>query len=264
MTLSQLFIGALTLKSEVFNTLRARSDVFLRGFLVLLVAGLVTGAIGSLIGAIDTVSPLVTKEQVIQMANASFEAQYNGPPELKAMIQPYPGEIASMIYELDRLPPRAGEAGRPIAAILNYVGNTLATPFRWEMAGWMLFAGLVIHFAARLLGGRAGIAQMLGLTSLAAAPQIFSAVTSLLTLVLLTSGAGALGLLNSLLGLVIGVWSAAIYIKATAVAQNFSVWRAIVAIVLGFVFLVVAIVLLAILAALLVASLLAPVFRPVQ
>ncbi len=234
MNFSTLFVGALTLKNESFVALRERSDVFLRGFVVLLFAAIVAGLFAALSGALGDISPQLTKDQVIQIANQSFESSYNGPPEMKAQFQAYPGEIASMIYELETLPPRAGQVARPIAAIINYVGNVLVTPFSWMWAGWMLFAGLLFQFSARLLGGRASINQMLGLTALAAAPQIFSSLTSLLNLLAARADVTALGSLASLLSFIIAIWSAAIYIKATSVAQNFSLARSVGAIALGY------------------------------
>lgn len=233
MTFSTLFVGALTLKNETFVALRERSDVFLRGFVVLLFAAIVAGLFAALSGALGDISPQLTKDQVIQIANQSFENSYNGPPEMKAQFQAYPGEIASMIYELETLPPRAGEGARLIASIINYVGNVLATPFSWMWAGWMLFAGLLFQISARLLGGRASINQMLGLTALAAAPQIFSSLTSLLELFATLGNIPVLSNVNGLLGFLISLWSAVVYVKATSVAQNFSIGRAVGAIALG-------------------------------
>ncbi len=227
------FVGALMLKHDTFVELRERSDVFLRGFVVLLFAALVAGAFASLSNAIGTVTPLVTKDQVLAQANAIFESADFGPPEIKTQIQPYVTEIASMMYELENLPPRAGESVRPVVAFLNFVGGTLATPFRWEWIGWTLFAGLLFQFSARLLGGQASMAQMLGLTTLAVAPQIFSSVTSLLTLIGTVSGVGLLASASGVVGFGIAVWSAAVYVKATSVAQNFSMGRAVGAIALG-------------------------------
>jgi hypothetical protein len=139
-----------------------------------------------------------------------------------------------MIYEIEVLPPRAGEAARPVTALLNYFGLVLATPFSWQWIGWTLFAGLVIHFSSRLLGGRASMAQMLGLTCLAAAPQIFTALTALFTLLAVLGRVGALDTIGTLLGGLIALWSAVVYVKATAVAQQITWLRSLGAIALGF------------------------------
>lgn len=237
MKFADLFMGALTLKHETFVTLRERSDVFLRGFVVLLVAALVAGAFASLGSFVGEFLPPPSKDQIMQQALNNFESSYTGPAALKPLIEAYIREGVSLVYELIGLPPRAGEGARPIAAILEYVGNVLATPFTWAWIGWTLFAGLLYQFTAYLLGGRASMAQTLGLTSLAAAPQIFSSLTALLSLIATRGNIGALDGLASLLGFGIVVWSAVIYVKALSVAQNISIARAVAAIALGYVLL---------------------------
>lgn len=255
------FVGALTLKHQIFAALRERSDVFLRGFLVLLIAALVAGVFASLNVTVREFQPPPSKEEITQQVLDNFRSRYRGSEQLRATIEPYIREGVSMVYEIRRLPPRAGEGARPVAAILNYVGSVLATPFTWMWIGWTLFAGLLFHFASRLLGGRATIAQMLGLTALAAAPQIFSALTSLLELIASGGGAAVVGAVNSLLGFVIGIWSAIIYVKATSVAQDFSIARAIGAIALGFLLLFLVFLLAIILFAMVIGLLLVPVAR---
>ncbi len=258
------FIGALTFRTATFIALRERSDVFQRGFQVLLVAALVVGLFTSLSGAIRRVTPLTTETQVLAEARQSFENSYNGPPEIGAQIEPYITEIAGMIYDLINLPPRGGAAFRPVAAVLSYIGGVISTPFSLQFAGWLLLSGLLFHFSSRLLGGRASMSQMLGLTSLAAAPQIFSALTNLLMLIQTTSGIAVLGGLASLLGFLISIWSAAVYFQATAVAQNFSYARTLAAIVLGYVILIGAMFLILLLVIFAAALFILPIARQAQ
>ncbi len=233
MNFSELFVSALTLKTQTFVALRERSDVFLRGFVVLLCASLVAGLFIALDGTVREFLPPPSKEAIIRQAVGNFQNSYNGPPELQPVIESYIREGVSMVYELFGLPPRAGEGARPVAAVLNYIGNVLATPFSWTFAGWMLFAGLLFQFSSRLLGGRASINQMLGLTALAAAPQIFASLTSLLNLIATVGNAPLLSGVNGVLGFVLAIWSAVVYVKATSVAQNFSLARSVGAIALG-------------------------------
>lgn len=227
MNFTTLFIGALTLKHQTFVTLRERSDVFWRGFLVLLIAALIAGLFSSIQAALHVASPPQDKEQAIALAIANFRSSYTGPAAMSDTIETYISEGIALGYDIQNLPPRAGEGARPVVALVDYVGNVLATPFRFGWMGWTLLAGLLFQLTSRLFGGRASMAQMLGLSSLAAAPQVFSLLTSLLALT------GALSGIGSLLGFVIAVWSAAVYVKATAVAQNFSIGRALGAIVVG-------------------------------
>ena len=237
MSWQQNLVGALALRTDTFLALRARSDVFRRGFIVLLVAGLIAGAFAALPSAISKITPLQTEEDVVNQAVSNFRQSFRGPAQFQEILEPTISQATAMGYELAHLPPRAGEGARPISALLRYIGTVLATPFGWNFMGWTLLAGLVFHFSSRLMGGRASMAQMLGLTALATAPQILSAITSLLGLVVTATGASALGGLASLLGLLISVWGAAIYVKATAIAQDFSLWHALGAIALGLVLL---------------------------
>lgn len=230
MTLSQLYTGALLFKTDVFTALRERSDVFLRGFLVLLVAALIAGAFASLTGVAGDLGPRMSKEQVQQIALDGFNRSYNGPPDQRAVIEPYVTEIASMVFDLTALPPRAGQDVRPVVALVNWLGRTLATPFGFGFVGWTLLMGLLVQLTSHWLGGRGSIAEMLGLTALAAAPQAFNAIPNLLTFLSEITNIGALTLPNGLLGLLIGVWSLLIYVRATSVAQQISTGRAVGAI----------------------------------
>lgn len=240
MNFQDLFVGALSLNSKAFEALRERSDVFWRGFLVLLFAGIFAGVFGALPEAISHVTPLATKDEVIQIARGQFENNYSGPADLKPVYEEYVDNIASAIYEVLSLPPRAGEGARAVTAVLDWVGNVLATPFTSRWIGGILFLGLLFQLIARWLGGRASMAQMLGMTALATAPQIFWSLTSVLTLISNVSNIAAFGAVVPALNFVIMLWTAVIYVKAMAVAQKFTIWRSIGTVVLGGVVLIAA------------------------
>lgn len=263
MTLIDTLLGALLFRSETFDTLRERSDVFLRGFLALLIVGLIVGFGMGLERVAEELTPPPTRERVIATALDSFRASYQGPSEIRPMIESYVTEITSMIYEIVVLPPRAGEVARPISSILTLIGTTLAVPFSWAWSGWLLFAGLLFHLTSRWLGGRAGIAQMLGLTALAAAPKLLLVLSSGLNILQTLVGI-PLGFLVPLIGLVVAIWSAVIYVKATSMAQGFSWLRALGAIVLGYVVLIGVLFVLVILFGLLVSLVVVPIAGAVQ
>src|SRR4051812_28964821 len=151
MSFQDIFVGALTLNSQMFATLRERSDVFWRGFLVLLFSAMVAGAFAALGAAIADVRPLVTEQEVIQRARDGFERSYSGPAALQPMIEQYVVEGTSMVYEIGQLPPRAGEGARPIVAILDWIGTVLATPFSMDWMGRVLLGGLLFQLSARIL-----------------------------------------------------------------------------------------------------------------
>lgn len=222
-----LLVGALTLRTETFKTLRERSDVFYRGFLLVILVGLVAGAFSAGTDLTTQVLRPPNEKAVTQEALRGFENSFNGPEDSRSIIESYLTEGVAMGFELSRLPPNSGAAFRPFTKLLRWVGQSVAFPFSSGFLGFLLFTALLVHLASRWLGGRAGIAQMLGLSSLSLAPHIFDPLSSLLKLTGNLTGSGAFGPLESLIGFVVFVWGLVIYIKATSIAQELSSARAI-------------------------------------
>lgn len=257
MSILTSIIGALTFRRETFTALRERSDVFYRGFLVILVMGLLVGAFAAGERALTRVFVPADEEKIVNNALAQFERSFSGPANLGLDIESYIREGISIGVEIANLPPRAGANMQPLVAALEWLGATLATPISFGFIGWTLLAGVVIHLTSRWFGGKAGIAQMLGLTSLAAAPQFITAIAGLLTLIGIATGVGAFSGLNGLLNLIMVIWSAAIYVFATSIAQQFSVGRSIGAVVVGFALIFTVIIALVMLIAFTIAALIA-------
>jgi hypothetical protein len=246
MNLRELFVGALTLRTATFTQLRERSDVFFQGFVVLFVAAWIAGAFGATQTLAARAVPPPSEDAVLAQVQAAL-AQAQMPSANRVMVEGYAVNVVSMIYELAQLPPQAGEWGRPLALLLDWLGTFLSAPFAFGFVGWTLFAGLLFGAVALwFLGGRGTLKQILGLTALAAAPQAFTAIPALLATLATLTGVSAFTALNGLFGLILALWSAAIYVQATAVAQHFSVGRAIASIAIGLMLLA-AIVLLGIL-----------------
>ena len=234
MKLQELFIGALTLRTETFVQLRARSDTFLRGFMVLFVTALVVGAFAATQTLVQQwTAP--SKQVVLAEIKSGMESTGAIPPEILPLAENYAFNVASMIYEITQLPPQIGAWAKPLADGFNWLGTLLSWSFSWGYAGWMLFGGLLFGSVAMALGGRGDLNKMLGLTALAAAPQILNAIPALLSIIATITGLAALTGLNDIFGFVIVIWSAIIYIKAMAIAQQISIARALAAIVLGYV-----------------------------
>lgn len=228
-----LIAGALTLKGSTFNMLRERSDVFYRGFLVLLLVGLFAGLFASGADLATRVLRPANERLITQEALRGFENSYTGPAEGRPVIESYITEGVGMGFEITRLPPQAGAAFRPFARLLNWLGQAASVPFGVGYLGMLLLGGLLVHLAARWLGGRAGISQMLGLSALAFAPHLLDPISSLLVLAGALTGTGALTTIENLIGFVVLVWGVAIYVKATAVAQGFSYGRAVGAVLIA-------------------------------
>lgn len=234
MKLQELFVGALMLRTETFVQLRERSDTFLRGFMVLFVTALVVGAFAATQSSAEQwTAP--SKEAVLAEIKSGMESSGSIPPEVLPLAENYAFNVASMIYEISQLPPQGGAWAKPFANVSNWVGTLLSWSFSWGYAGWMLFGGLLFGSAAIALGGRGDLNKMLGLTCLAAAPQILNAIPALLGVIATLTGFAALTGLNGIFGFVIAIWSAVIYVKATAIANSISIGRAVAAIALGYV-----------------------------
>ena len=102
-------------------------------------------------------------------------------------------------------------------AYFEAVGQFVSYPFGW-MSTWMLY-GLLVLVAAKILGGRATVQQMLGCTALAAVPFILGIF-------------GFIPQLGYWPGLIAFLWGLVIYVMGTAVANEFGIGKAILAVIL--------------------------------
>lgn len=227
MNLREMFIGALTLRTETFVQLRERSDTFFRGFWVLFVAGAIAAAFGATQTLALKLVPPPPKEVIINALEMALGTNSLIPASMQPIAQSYAVNSASLAYEIPQLPPQVGTWAVPLANALDWLGTVTSTPFDLSYIGWTLLGGLIIGGVAASLGGKNDLNKMLGLTALAAAPQAFNAIPALLATLATLTGITALTSLNGLMALVFALWSAVIYVKATAVAQQFTLGRAI-------------------------------------
>ncbi len=233
--LFSLFRGALTLRDETFRSLREYSDVFLRGVLVVLIVGLVAGAFEAAANVLNNATGSENPAAVSQAVIQSVDQSGTMPAAYRSMIEDYVREGVSMVIEIGNLPPQAGDFFRPVARFLEWLGQTISTPFSLGYLGWMLLAGLLVHLTSYWLGGRGTMAQMLGLSALAFAPKILNPLSTILVWLESATGSGAFGSLNFVVGWVLFFWGIAIFVKATCVAQGLSIGRALLAAILAFV-----------------------------
>lgn len=235
MSILVMISGSLSLKDSTFRSLRDRSDVFYRGFLVLALVGLLAGLFAAGVELTTRVLRPANEKLVTEEAVRGFESSYYGPPEGRPVIEAYITEGVAMGFEVSRLPPRGGVAFRPFARVLNWLGQGASIPLGGGFLGMLFVGGLLVHLSSRWLGGRSGMAQMLGLSALAFIPHLLDPVSSLLGLAGSLTGSGAFAPIQSLIGLVVFVWGIVIYVKATAVAQEFPYGRAVGAVLIAFV-----------------------------
>jgi hypothetical protein len=221
--LFQLGRDALLFKHEAYVQHVARADALKRGLALLVLVTLIAG-IASLVvnfaGGLRPTNVQAELREVEEGLQAFFDDAgpfLNLPPDFeKGVYQGFraarPGiEIGMRIADLPTPLPK------PVGIALSSLGKFLSLPFN-RLAGWIGY-GVWVLLAAKLLGGRATIAQTLGATALYAVPHVLDIL-------------GPVPCLGGLLGLVATVWGIAIYVKALAVANEFSVGRATAATVL--------------------------------
>jgi hypothetical protein len=120
-------------------------------------------------------------------------------------------------YEIEALPTRLP---RPVANTLQALGRFLSSPFAW-IGGWLSYLIWVI-LAAKLMGGRSGIRQMISTTSLYSVPQVLNVLAFI-------------PCLGFLIQVATFIWGLVIYVKATAVANDFDWPKAALAVLLPFI-----------------------------
>lgn len=247
--------GGLLLRTGVFEGLRARSDAFFRGFLVVVVIALLVALPALVRGVVDAVRP---PAEQIEAARAEFRQGFDmilswlelldlgADVQQEALAQIEEGFDLGMqvATEVDALPTILP---KPIGGVLEAVGAWASRPFAdggLPLAGALLATwlgyGIWVMLAAKLLGGKGSLQGFFGATALYAAPHalgVFSWVP----------------FLGAVLGLVAFVWGVAIYVKATAVSHDLTIGRALLAVALP----ALVVILLVILAVLLFVSVIA-------
>jgi len=218
--LFQLAWDVLLFRHEAYARHAASADVLKRGLTLLVLVTLLAGVISFLTNVVGDLRPLDAEAQRTEIERGFQEffkslgpmrAYLDLPPGFEQEMLRYMRPNIAMGLRIATLPTRLP---RPVGRILQDLGAFLSLPFS-RIAGWLGY-GIWVLLVAKLLGGRATVSQMLGATALYAVPHVLD----LLNFV---------PCLGGLLGLVATVWGIAIYVKALAVANKFSVGRAVIA-----------------------------------
>ncbi len=214
-TVWQTLRGILTLRTETFFAFRDDPNGLRRGLTWLVVVTLIAGSLGFVVDLVQNLRPV---EAQIADAQRGFEEFFRqmqqfmppgGPPpefwnefERQFMASFEVGtKIGTEIESLPTLLPR------PIGAFLETLGEWWSQPFA-RLGGWLWYA-LWVMLAAKLLGGRGGLRRFLATTSLYAVPQLITILRPV-------------PYLGAVLGWVATVWGWVIYVKATAVAHEWT------------------------------------------
>jgi hypothetical protein len=200
--------GAITLDIPTLVRFRDTEDVFRRGITILILVGLVLGAVEFAVGFIGSVVGPSAEAELAEVGQ-NFDQ----------MLQFMPAEAAEAFEEQFLSNFRVGiEIGKEIAALPTplprVVGNLFTALGAWlsqplAMLGAFLAYGIWVMLAAKLLGGTGRLQEFLGTAALSSAPYLL--------LVL-----GWVPCLGSVLGLVAWVWSIVIWVGATAVAHGWA------------------------------------------
>jgi hypothetical protein len=216
--LLQFAWDALLFKDEAYTQHAVREDVLKRGLTLLVLATLVAGSLPFVADVIGDLRPISAQRREAEQGLQEFTKSmaplwksFGAPPgfEQEMLTNIRTGmETGFNIAELPTPLPQ------PLGRILEDLGAFLSLPFS-RLASWIGYAIWVL-LVAKLLDGKATLAQMLGTTALYAVPHVLDILSFV-------------PCLGQLLGLAATVWGIVIYVKAVAVANDFSIGRAIAA-----------------------------------
>ena len=200
--------GAITLDIPTLVRFRDAEDVFRRGIIILILVGLVLGAVEFAVGFIGSFIAPSPEAQLAEMRqNFDQMLQFMPPDAAEAFEEQFLSNFEVGI-----------EIGRNVVALPTplpkVVGNLFEALGAWvsqplAMLGGFLAYGIWVMLAAKLLGGTGRLQEFLGTAALSSAPYLL--------LVL-----GWVPCLGSVLGLVAWVWSIVIWIAAAAVALGWA------------------------------------------
>ncbi|MBI5031766.1 MAG: YIP1 family protein [Chloroflexi bacterium] len=216
-----LYRGVLVLDSKTFADLKASPQVFRKGFLFVVVIGLIVGLVTGCVGMVGGLMTDPAKEiaQVRQQMRQQM-GQFMPSGSDAAFLESFDMgmRIAERIVTTAKAP-----LPRQVETVFKQIGVIFSYPFNW--LGSLILYGALVQIVATLLGGRGTIAQMLGLSFLTVAPHLIDALNVLVGQIPIAGGCIAF-----LISLIVLVWSVAIYIKGTATAHELSNDRAAVAV----------------------------------
>jgi len=226
----QMLGDSLLLRTTSLVVLRDRSDVFQRGLLILVAVSLVVGLVDSAIGLVrELQDPSPTR--ALEQARAGFRqgmeqarATMDIPPEVQRQIEEYLEAALDIGLAIAVLPLRIPQ---PAGYVLKAIGRLLSAPFDW-LGRWMLYT-LLVGIAAHVMGGRASVQQLLGLTALYALPHLLGIIPPLLGLIPVAGP--ALQVFTAVVaGMAAWIWGALVYVAAVTVASKFDWARGVLAV----------------------------------
>jgi hypothetical protein len=208
-----IFNGALLIKQDLFVTLRSSPLLVQKGFMIVLLVGLLVGGIDGIRTMMSTLNPERDFARLQEELEASINQQAMNAqtPEQRMILGAISENIESgvaLLRDVTLLPTPLPNA---VGAVFRGLGVVVSRPLGYLSS--LLLAVVCIHIAAGWLGGRGSIQQMLGLGALSVAPRALDALHFV-------------PVLGSALGFLSLAWSVVILIIATSVAHELESGRA--------------------------------------
>ncbi|HIQ04779.1 MAG TPA: hypothetical protein EYH31_03685 [Anaerolineae bacterium] len=197
------------LQPDAYETLRDSRNPFVDGLYLIVVVGLVI-AVVNLVGTVVEWAAIPDLRAIQQQVLDGLRQM----PWYQQFIAPYPEAVQRFEFQYDlgwKIFPRLFGAPDPTSALVGLVGRPLIL-----IVSWLVF-GLLAHLFARLLGGVGTLAETMGSTALAVAPQLWN-----LTLLLPFAAVGG----------VVGTWTLLCRYKALRTAHGMSWERTLLATIL--------------------------------
>jgi len=201
--------GAITLDIPTLVRFRDAENVFRRGIVILILVGLVLGAVEFAVGFIGSFIAPSPEAQLAEMRqNFDQMLRFMPPDAAEAFEEQFLSNFEVGI-----------EIGRNVVALPTplpkVVGNLFEALGAWvsqplAMLGGFLAYSIWVMLAAKLLGGTGRLQEFLGTAALSSVPYLL--------LIL-----GWVPCLGSVLGLVAWVWGIVIWVAAAAVAHGWAV-----------------------------------------
>jgi hypothetical protein len=225
--------NACLLRSEAFKTFRDRRDVFFQGFLIIVVVSLLVGFPAFAGNVVKAAQPRLSEAQ-LEEATAQIE---KGLKQVEPLLGFMPTEERQQLTQVVRMAKIWIAAGveisnlntvlpKPLGALMQAFGGWLSLPFgkagfplaSVSLAVWLGY-GLWVMLLAKLLGGRGTLAGFFGTSALYAVPHVLTFFAWI-------------PCLGAILSLIAFLWGIVIYMKATMVSHGLTVGRALVAVFL--------------------------------
>jgi hypothetical protein len=213
-------VRTMILDDGAYQEWRERSNLFLRGIVLIIIITLVAGLLAFAVNLVDRAKP-VDESSIRDGMRQWTEMQsqwlpFYGDPEVQDMMEGMMDVMVPMVTEITQI---RSPLPKGITGFFQTLGEWLSRAFA-AIGGWLFYGALVLIFV-NLLGGTAKLPDFYGMVALYAVPGLLALLNPI-------------PCLGPILALVGAIWSIVVYIKATSVASGLDGGRAIVAVVAPF------------------------------